>query len=463
MDIELFVTRGLGDATYLLGSEGEAALVDPQRDADRFIVAAESRGWRISHVLETHVHNDYLSGALAVRDRTGAEIVAPARGGYGFAHRPADEGDVVEVGGLRIVARATPGHTPEHLSWDIHPTDAPVPAAILTGGSLLAGSVGRTDLLGRDRTAELTAAQFRSLRRLADLPDDVRILPTHGSGSFCSAGPVIRERATALGAERARNPLLAAPDEPTFAAALLAGLGEYPAYYAHMGPMNRAGPPPIGPIADAPRLDPAGTAVAVAAGVTVVDARDRHAFADAHIPGALNIELDETFAAYVGWLVPFAAPLVLVLPEPVGAAEREAVVQLLRIGFDDVRGILDGGLDAWQADGRAVDAFPTVGARTVVEEQVGGATLDLLDVRQPIEWRDEGSVPGSRRIFVADLPAHLAELPRDHEITVFCKSGARASIAGSLLAAAGVPVRVVAEGGIGAWRRAAAASVPAGR
>jgi glyoxylase-like metal-dependent hydrolase (beta-lactamase superfamily II)/rhodanese-related sulfurtransferase len=454
MDVEVFITPGLGDASYVVGAGGEAVVVDPQRDADRFLAAADRRGWRIAAVLETHVHNDYLSGALEIRARTGARIAAPGMGDYAFDHRPVGEGDSVAVGGLRIVARATPGHTPEHLSWEVHDADATDPAtptAILTGGSLLAGSVGRTDLLGADRVAELTAAQYRTLRRLATLPDDVRILPTHGSGSFCVAGPVIEERLTTLGLERARNPLLAAIDEPTFAERLLAGLGEYPRYYRHMAPLNRAGPPLIGSVPLPARLAPAAFAARAAAGARVVDARDRVVFAGGHLPGALNVELGETFAAYVGWLVPFGAPVLLVLPDPLAEAAAEAATQLARIGYDRIEGVLDGGVEAWVDDGRAVRSYPTLSDSEAAAEAGRGADLELLDVRQPTEWRDEGTVPGARRIFVGDLPERLAELPRDREVTVLCKSGLRAAMAASLLEAEGFRVRLVASGGAEAW------------
>lgn len=452
MDLEVFVTPGLGDATYLLASEGEALVVDPQRDARRFLDAAERHGWRIRAVLETHVHNDYLSGALEIRARTGADIVAPARGGYGFDHRPADEGDVVEAGGLRVVARATPGHTPEHLSWDVHEGDDPLPGAILTGGSLLAGSVGRTDLLGSDRTDELTSLQFRTIRRLAILPDSVRILPTHGSGSFCTAGPTIDDRVTTLGIERGRNPLLLIGEEPGFAAMLLAGLGEYPRYYPRMAPINRAGPVVLGAVAQPAPLDPASFAARAAAGLHVVDARDRGAFAAAHIPGSWNIELDETFGSYVGWMLPFDAPLLLVLPEPAAESGFEAATQLARIGFDHVVGHLDGGLEGWSSSGRPVRSYPTVTASAVAAAQRAGEPMTLLDVRQPNEWRDEGSVPGALEIFVGDLSERLAELPRAAELTVLCKAGPRAAIAASLLDREGFRVRLVADGGAAAWQ-----------
>ena len=192
MDIELFTTPGLGDTSYLIASDGEAALVDPQRDAWRFLAVAEQRGWRLRHVLETHVHNDYLSGALEARAATGARIAAPALGGYAFDHHGAEEGTTIEVGALRLRAMATPGHTPEHLAWAIHSADGAAgapPSGVFTGGSLLVGTAGRTDLLGEDRIAELTKLQAATLRRLAALPPDVQVLPTHGAGSFCSVGP----------------------------------------------------------------------------------------------------------------------------------------------------------------------------------------------------------------------------------------------------------------------------------
>jgi glyoxylase-like metal-dependent hydrolase (beta-lactamase superfamily II)/rhodanese-related sulfurtransferase len=461
VDVVVFLTPGLGNASYLIGSEREAVLVDPQRDVERFLTAADDRDWRISAVIDTHVHNDYLSGALEVRARTGAELVLPARGGYAFPHRRADEGDTVEFGDLRAVARSTPGHTPEHLSWEVHEGDAGPPAAILTGGSLLAGSVGRTDLLGPDRTPELTADQYRTIRRIARLPDATRVLPTHGSGSFCAAGPIVSDRVTTLGAQRRRNPLLALAEEPAFAATLLAGLGEYPAYYRSMAPINRAGPPVLGGVPVPATIAPDDVERRVGAGAWIVDARARTTFAAAHIPGSLNIELGDTFAAYVGWLAPFDAPLVLVVPEPTGEATIEAATQLHRIGFDHVRGVLRGGIDAWAATGRPLAAYPTVTAGEVVDAEGRGESVELLDVRQPIEWRDEGAVPGARRIFVGDLPGRLDELPRDRPITVLCRSGQRAAIAASILDRAGIEVRLVAEGGAPAWQRATSSSTSA--
>lgn len=460
VDLELFVTRGLGDTSYLLASGGEAVLVDPQRDAWRFVAAAKAKGWRIVRVLETHVHNDYLSGALEARAATGAEIVAPARGRYEFEHRPADEGDEIGLGEYTIRALATPGHTSEHLAWLVAETRAPAnpdgtlaPVAAFTGGSLLVGSVGRTDLLGPALADALTIDQQRTLRRLAELPDSVRILPTHGAGSFCSAGPVARARTTTIGDEKLHNPTFAgaAADEATFRDGLLGGLGLVPAYYANMAALNRRGPRILRGYRPPPALGPSAmdSASSAAGGATIVDGRSRSAFAAGHVRGSLNVELDESFAAYVGWLVPFGAPLVLVLPEPSEAALEEATTQLLRIGYERVLGWLEGGVEAWAAAGRDLASYEV----TTMDAVNAGAEADrvILDVRQPIEWRDDGAIPGSQRIFVADLPGRLAEIPADRPVTVLCKSGSRASMAASILDAAGRDVHLVARGGATHW------------
>ena len=451
MDLEQIVTPGLGNTTYLLSSDGEAVVVDPPRDAWRVTAVADARGWRLTHVVETHVHNDYLSGAMELRADRRAVIVAPARGRYAFEHRGADEGDAVEVGGLRLVARATPGHTPEHLAWEVLADGAAAPSAVLTGGSLLVGSAGRTDLLGTDATDGLTRAQFASLRTLAALPDEVAVLPTHGAGSFCTAGPVDGARTSTIGSERRLNPLLAAPDEAAFRLALLGRLGAYPSYYDAMAPINRAGPVVQGRPVVAPQLDAAAFRAAVTAGAHVVDGRPRAEFAAGHLPGSLNIELNDSFASYVGWFVPFGAPIALVLPEPLREALDTAAVMLFRIGYDRLVGGLAGGIAAWEGSGGAIEAFPITTIQALHAGALAGENGYALDVRDPGEWRDDGVVPGAMRIPLGDLPAQLATMPRDGPVTVMCKSGARASIAASLLDAAGVDVRLVARGGAPDW------------
>ena len=450
MDIERIRTVGLGNTTHLVAAGDEAVVIDPPRDAWRVIAAAESRGWRITHVLETHVHNDYLSGALELRAALGAEILAPARGGYAFDHRPMDEGDSLELDGLRLTALATPGHTPEHLAWELTTASRPAaggPSAIATGGSLLVGSAGRTDLLGPERTERLTGDQFRTLRRLAALDDEVVVLPTHGGGSFCSVGPADSAVETTIGRERLGNPLFRLLDESTFREALLAGLGPYPTYYREMAAINRAGPVVHGGLPAVPLIGPDALRAALASGAGLVDGRSRTAFAAAHIPRSVNIELRSSFASYVGWFLPFGGPLVLVLPEPIEDNLVVAVEQLFRIGYDRILGALDGGLEAWQEAGGPTAAYPVTSGRATRQAIADDDDPLLLDVRDAYEVREDGAIPDAIELPMDDLSARLDTLPRGRPITVMCRSGSRASIAASMLDAAGFDVRLVAVGG----------------
>jgi glyoxylase-like metal-dependent hydrolase (beta-lactamase superfamily II)/rhodanese-related sulfurtransferase len=455
MDLELFVTGGLGDNSYLLISGDEAAVVDPQRDAWRFLAAAQARGVTIRAVLETHVHNDYVSGSHEIRAATGAQIVAPARGRYEFPHQPADEGDELLLGDLRLVAMATPGHTFEHISWLVN--DGRTAAAVFTGGSLLVGSAGRPDLLGDEFTEGLTREQYATLRRLAALPAATRVLPTHGAGSFCVAAMPATERTSTIGTERRENPLMAARDLTEFSAELRSELMAYPAYYAHMAPINRRGAPVLGGRPGIPALTQPEITRAAGAGAWVIDARDRADFAAAHIPGSVNIELNSGFASYAGWLLPFDAPLILVLPEPADESLAEAVTQLLRIGWAQPLGYLDGGIAAWSGELRS---YPVADPAGLCYAMARGEEPLVLDVRQELEWA-WGTIPGSRLMFVADLPARLGGIPRDRPAWVICSNGHRASIAASLLDRAGIPVRLVATGGVGECRRLCAEGSPA--
>ncbi len=449
MDFEIFVTPGLGDNSYLVKSDGEALLVDPQRDVWRFLGVAEKERLSVKYVLETHVHNDYLSGACALRAATGAEIAAPAQGNYDFPHRGLREGDEIQFGNLRIVALETPGHTPEHVSYLVFEGTAAAPAALFSGGSLIVGSAGRTDLLGDGRTTELTRAQFRSLRRLSELADDLQVLPTHGAGSFCAATVPGLSRTSTLGVERASNPTLRAADEETFLRQHLAGLLTFPAYYRNMAPLNRSGPLVLRSVPSATTLTPLDVQQLSRNGAWIIDARDRLDFARAHIPGAINVEMNNTFATYVGWIVPLGSLIVLVLPNE--SAWQEAATQLLRIGYDGVAGYLRGGMDSWSSDGLAVNSYPVAEIDDLCRACLSAQPLKILDVRQRREW-DQGHIPEkSLHIFVGDLPQHLDDLPRDTELWTICASGYRASVAASLLDRAGLRVRLVGRGGVPEW------------
>jgi rhodanese-related sulfurtransferase len=356
------------------------------------------------------------------------------------------EGDDLRLGSLRVVAMATPGHTPEHTSYLVYEEGSGEPVAVFTGGSLMVSGAGRTDLLGPDRTDELTRRQFHSLRRLAELPDAVRVLPTHGAGSFCGAGPPPAHPLSTIAAERRENHALRAASEDVFVKQQLDGLLAYPTYYRQMAAINRAGPDPVEAVISPAALSPAQVEQLVAEGAQVVDARGRAEFAAAHLPGSINIELDDAFASYVGWLVPFGADLVLVVPEPAGDSVREAATQLLRIGYERVLGHLVDGIPAWRASGREVRSYPLGTIEELCEAIRSGAEPFVLDVRQQTEW-EAGHVEGSAHRFVGDLPGHEGELG-GAEAWVICRTGHRSAMAASLLDRADVSVRLVADRGV---------------
>lgn len=441
MEIRSVRTPGLGDATYILAHAGHAVVVDPQRDVDRFLAAAREMGASIGRVIETHVHNDYVSGGRALADKVGAQLILPAGAGVAFPHTPAfHQEDLIGEAGLTIRPIHTPGHTPEHLSYLVLMDGAAV--ALFSGGSLLVGAVGRCDLLGAPLARQLTRLQYGSAQRLAQLPDAVGLFPTHGEGSFCAAGGAGRASST-IGLEKRQNRAFAHADMDAFVEAQLAGLQPYPAYYAQMGPINAFGPTPL-PRTVVPELTP-GAFAALEPDVQIIDGRPRASFAAGHIPGALGIELADEFGTWVGWLVPFDAPLALVL-EPDQQLD-EAVVQLGRIGFDHVRGVLFG-LAAWQAEGRPIASYRTVDLTTFAAIAAGGGGEQLLDVRSPAEWA-AGHLAGSVNQYVPMLATAVpAQLSADRPVWVACASGYRAAIAAALLQRAGHSPVVLLKGGV---------------
>jgi glyoxylase-like metal-dependent hydrolase (beta-lactamase superfamily II)/rhodanese-related sulfurtransferase len=435
IEITAIDTRSLGDRAYL-ATDGSAALViDPQRDFDRVLGLAAERGVTITHVFETHIHNDYVTGGYALARATGAAYHVNAADQVTFPRTPVADGDVIEVGAMRVRVLATPGHTFTHLSYALE--DGGTIVAAFTGGSLLNGSTGRTDLLGAEHQVELATAQHRSARRLArELPDDATVCPTHGFGSFCSAtqadGP---SSSSTIGDEKRVNPALTLA-EAEYVETLLAGLDAYPAYYAHMGPANAAGPgaPDLTP----PRMaDPGELRRRIEAGEWVVDLRSRTAFAAGHLRGALNFEFGDSFATYLGWLIPWGMPLTLIgsTADEVAAAQRE----LVRIGIDRVAAAASGSANAWSG-GEALAAYP-VGAFADLEPIRGGRPMVVLDVRRNAEWA-QAHVEGAVHIPLHELSSRLGELAGS-QVWVYCQSGYRASVAASLLDAAGLPVVLV--------------------
>ena len=434
------VDEGLGNSAYLADlGDGRALAVDASRDLRALGQAASQRGLRVTFAADTHLHADFLTGAVQLAADQGATVLAAAAGHRTFEHLALADGDEVDLGGLTLRALATPGHTDEHLSYLL--LDGSRELGVFTGGSLIVGSAARTDLLGADRGEELARAQYRSLHRLAALPDATPVWPTHGAGSFCSAPPGAA-RVTTIGAEKAANPLLAAPDEDAFARRLLTSLGSYPAYFARLAEVNQRGPTLV---TSAPGLAPLTTAALgflMDRGTWLIDVRPIDEFAAGRIPGAVSIPLRDQFATWLGWLVPDGTPLGFVLAG--GQDPAEVAWQALKIGHENLAGRLDGGMAAWQADGRPVERTALVTA-----EGMDGRTV--LDVRQDAEYL-AGHVPGAAHIELGDLPGRAQDVPG--EAVVMCGHGERAMTAASMLQRAGHTGLSVLAGGALDWAAA---------
>ena len=431
-----FETPTLGDRSYLVHDGEVAFMVDPQRDIDRILALLGEQDLRLTHVFESHVHNDYVTGGFALAQRTGAAYLVNAEDQVSFERTPVRDGEVLKIGPrMRVTAVATPGHTFTHLSYVLADADAGTGTgermAVFSGGSLLYGATGRPDLLGPQHTGDLVRAQHASARKLAGmLPDAAEVFPTHGFGSFCSATQSEAANST-IGREKAANPVLT-QDEETYVRELLAGLNAYPAYYAHMAPANSAGPsePDLSPPGKA---DPAEVRRRIEAGEWVVDLRNRTVFAAGHVPGSLNFGLDGSFATYLGWLIEWGTPLTLLgeTAEDVAQAQRE----LVRIGIDRPAAAATGKPGDWvTGTGWELASFATATFADLAQVQ-HHRVVAVLDVRRTDEF-GAARIRGAVNIPLHELPRRMSEVPAG-EIWVHCAAGYRASIAASFLAAAG--------------------------
>ncbi|MFG2871113.1 rhodanese-like domain-containing protein [Streptomyces sp. NPDC048338] len=437
--VDTLETEGLGNRSYLAGGAGAAVVVDPPRDIDRVIAEAARRGVRIVAVAETHVHNDYVTGGLELARLTGARYLVPAGADVAHPRVPVTDGDVEPVD-ERLVLRAvaTPGHTPHHTSYVLEEEGRAV--AAFTGGSLLIGGVGRPDLVEPRLTESLARAQYASVHRLAgELDDAVPVLPTHGFGSFCSAGQAGATSGT-IGTEKASNPALVR-DVDTFVRELLAGLEDVPAYYAHMGPVNAAGPAPVD-LTPPRRADAAEIERRLAAGEWVVDLRSRVAFAAGHVAGSVNFEVDGRPAVHLAWMIPWGKPVTLLgeSAEQIARAQRE----LTRVGIDRPAAAAVGGPADWLAEGAEPGSFPRAVFADLAAARRRGADPVVLDVRRDSE-RAGGWIEGSVHVPVHLIHRRLEEVP-DGTVWVHCAGGMRAAIAASVLAAAGRAVVAVDDG-----------------
>ena len=418
------VDEGLGNSAYLVDlGDGRALVVDASRDLRAVRAAAEKHDLRLAFAADTHLHADFLSGArqLAATDR--ATVIASAAGHRAFPHTGLRDRDEVDLGGLRLRALGTPGHTDEHLSFLL--LDGNLPVGVFTGGSLLVGAAARTDLVDPDRTEALARAQYRSLQRLLTLPDGVAVWPTHGAGSFCSAPPGA-ERTSSIGREKATNPLLHAADEDAFVAALLGSLGSFPPYFLLLAEQNRRGPAVLDRPPTLAPLDLAEVCALLAEGAVLVDVRPARQFGTAHVPHSLSIPLRPAFATWLGWVAPHDWPLVVL--RDADQDPDEVAWQAAKIGYDNLLGELTGGMAAWTAAGQPTAATPLVRPGALDRRRV-------LDVRQDAEF-NAGHVPGARHVELGELPERAGDVPAG-PVVVMCGHGERAMTAASLLERAG--------------------------
>lgn len=422
--IDTIETSSLGDRSYLATDGTVAVVVDPQRDIDRVLSLLDERGVSVTHVLETHVHNDYVTGGLELSQRTRAAYVLPVGSAVAFDHVTVAEGQVLEAGEMRLLVLHTPGHTHHHVSYALADGDGEV-EAVFTGGSMLYGATGRTDLVSPHDTNQLTHAQYHSVQRLArHLPAEANVFPTHGFGSFCSANVTSGDASTVQEQQRV-NPALTLAEQK-YVDTLLAGLDAYPAYYTHIGPINRRGPAPV-KLSMPELVHPAGLRRRIDTGEWVVDLRDRTAFAAGHLAETLNLELGDSFVTYLGWLYPYGERLTLIgeTEDQVAQARRE----LVRIGVDELSGAAIGDVHALASyeplRSYRVDDFAALSAALAT------GPVHILDVRRNDE-RAAGYVRGSQHIPTHELMQRLDEVPTG-EVWVYCGSGYRASIAASVL------------------------------
>lgn len=421
--VEAFPASELGNASFLVADpdRGVGLVVDPYRDIDDYLTRAEELGIKLTHALDTHLHNDFISGRR--------ELAAEA----GTAIGELDTGQDLELGDVTFRALHTPGHTPDHKSYLL--VEAGRPRALFSGGAVMVGAIARTDLFGPHLAVQLALEALRTLQvRLRGLPDDVAIFPTHGSGSFCGTGGRSGFETT-LGDERSTNPFFLTTEVMPFLARAL-NQQRYPAYYRDTAPINQAGAPLLGRNPPPPpKLSVSEVGRLMGEGAAVVDVRRGRHYDRGHIPGSYSVGLDGPFSAWVGWLIPRGRPIVLA--GGTDAQHLSAQRDLWRIGFDSVVGALDGGMDAWQSSGRALSTFETVDVEDMAEWILSAEPMTVVDTRDEHEWAS-GHVPGAVHIYVPDVSYRAPEIPREAPVAVHCASGYRAGIAASLLEQAGL-------------------------
>ena len=459
MYFKQFYLGCLAHASYLIGSDGEAAVVDPQRDVDQYVEEARRQGMKIKYVVETHLHADFVSGHHELAERTGAQIVFGAQAGVTFAHVGVRDGDLLKIGKVDLRILHTPGHTPESISLLLRdPDDAGKPMKVLTGDTLFIGDVGRPDLAGgKGFSAEQMASMlYDSLHeKLMKLPDETEVYPAHGAGSMCGRN-ISKDTSSTIGQQRQFNYALKPMSKEEFVKMMTTDLPEAPAYFSQDAELNRTGAAVLKELPPPAELTPPDFKQLAQTGHLVLDVRPAAQFGTGHVSGALNIGLSGQFASWAGILIRRGTPILLVAEDREGV--DEAVERLARVGIESVKGFLRGGMYAWDKSGEAAEAIPQMPVDELRQQLDEGAKLQLLDVRRPNEFT-AGHAPGFVNTPLLHLEEELRKLDRSRPVAVMCQSGYRSSAGASILAKHGFREIYNVVGGYAAW--SSAASVPA--
>lgn len=452
MYFKQFYLGCLAHASYLIGSEGEAVVVDPQRDVDEYLGEASAQGLKIKYVIETHLHADFVSGHQEIAARTGAEIVFGEKADFAFPHRAVREGDEITIGKASLRFIETPGHTPEGICILVSDASDPTqPQRLLTGDTLFIGDVGRPDLAGgKGFTPQMMAEMlYDSLHgKLLKLPDSVEVYPAHGAGSMCGKN-MSKETSSTIGEQRKFNYALKPMSKEEFVTMMTADLPEAPSYFPKDAEINRSGARELSELQPPKSLTPEEVLALCDEGHVLLDVRSAADFGAAHVPGSLNIGLGGQFAMWAGSLIPLNASIVVIADT--GAQVDESVVRLARVGMENVKGYLNGGVQSWREAGLQVESIEQVSV-TQLKEQMANSDLQILDVRRPGEYVN-GHVPRAFNVPLASLDKSLGPVPleKDKLTAVICAGGYRSSAAASLLQKQGFSNLINVSGGTGAW------------
>ena len=442
-----FFDEGLAQASFLVGCDRtkQAVVIDPRRDTSVYPAAAKQAGATIVAAIETHVHADFVSGAHELQ-QAGVRVITGPGADLEYPHHEVEDGERLTIGDMTLTFLHTPGHTPEHICVL---AEAPGEASrLFTGDLLFVGGVGRPDLLGEAQTRQLANQLFDSLGRVMALDEAIEIHPGHGAGSLCGAG-IGKEPSSTIARERHQNAMLQYTDRDAFVAAVLADIPGTPPYFARMKRVNKAGPPIVDPARRLPAIRPAAAAALAADGALIIDLRTAAAFAEGHPYGALNIGYGSKVGYWAGWVIPPDVPLILLTDDP--AQAQEALVQLLRVGLDDVQGVVSGGFEAWTAAALPVAEVQLMSAAEFRRHVESRQPMQIVDVRTPHEWKS-GHVDGAVNIPVGEIPERAGNLPSDTLVVTICEGGYRSSLAASLLAQEGVARVANVTGGMAAYR-----------